>query len=70
MKRIADWFRTALAVLGPKWQYAAETLAEIGEFLLLLLMGVLGFVPWLLWRALRRMKKEETANGAAEKPDK
>lgn len=70
MKRLADWFRMAVAVLGPKWQYAAETLAELAELAVLILLGVLGFVPWLLWRGIRRMKKEETTDGAAEKPDK
>lgn len=64
--------KTALGRIGtilrPKWVWVAETIAEVLEFLLLVLIGVAGFFPWLLWRFIRwligRLRKGEKPNGA------
>lgn len=69
-----EGLRRLYAMLEPKWRYAAETLAELLMFLLLVLTGVLGFVPWLLWQGFRRLanriRKKVNAHGAAENADK
>ena len=74
MKKMTDWIRAVSSVLMPKWRYVAETLIEGLVFLFLLIVGIVGFLPWLIWNGIRRLAgkrvKEEATDGAAERPDK
>lgn len=55
-------------ILRPKWVWVAETIGEVLEFLLLVIIGVAGFLPWLVWWLIRRLivrlRKGAKPNGA------
>lgn len=73
MKKIIEGLRRGYARLEPKWRYCAETLWELLALVLLVLAGVLGFVPWLIGRGASRLirkLREGAAHGPAENADK